>query len=42
MFDMTGYVELKRLLAKVQAIEEKFMPNEPESCAVSRRSMSSR
>ncbi len=30
MFNMTGYVELKRLLAKVQAIEEKLMPIELE------------
>ena len=30
MFDMTGYVELKRLLTKVGAIEEKLMPNELE------------
>ncbi len=30
MFDMTGYVELKRLLTKVEAIEEKLMPNELE------------
>ena len=27
---MTGYVELKRLLTKVEAIEEKLMPNELE------------
>ena len=30
MFDMTRYVELKRLLTKVGAIEEKLMPNELE------------
>ncbi len=30
MFDMTGYVELKRLLTKVEVIEEKLMPNELE------------
>ena len=30
MFNMTGYVELKRLLTKVEAIEEKLMPNELE------------
>ena len=30
MFDMTGYAELKRLLTKVEAIEEKLMPNELE------------
>ena len=30
MFDMTGYVELKRLLTKLEAIEEKLMPNELE------------
>ncbi len=30
MFDMTGYVEPKRLLTKVEAIEEKLMPNELE------------
>ncbi len=30
MFHMTGYAELKRLLTKVQAIEEKLMPNELE------------
>ncbi len=30
MFDMTGYVELKRLLTKGEAIEEKHMPNELE------------
>ncbi len=30
MFDMTGYVERKRLLTKVEAIEEKLMPNELE------------
>ena len=28
MFNMTGYVELKRLLTEVEAIEEKLMPNE--------------
>ncbi len=27
---MTGYVELRRLLRKVEAIEEKLMPNELE------------
>ncbi len=30
MFNMTGYVELKRLLTKVEAIEEKLMANELE------------
>ena len=30
MFNMTGYVEPKRLLTKVEAIEEKLMPNELE------------
>lgn len=30
MFDMTGYAELKRLLTKVEEIEEKLMPNEFE------------
>jgi hypothetical protein len=30
MFDMTGYAELKRLLTKVEEIEEKLMPNELE------------
>ena len=30
MFNMMGYVELKRLLTKVEAIEEKLMPNELE------------
>ena len=30
MFDMTGYAELKRLLMKVEAIEESLMPNELE------------
>ena len=28
MFNMTGYVELKRLLTEVEAIEEKLTPNE--------------
>ena len=28
MVDMTGYVELKRLLTEVEAIEEKLTPNE--------------
>ena len=30
MFNMTGYVELKGLLTKVEAIEENLMPNELE------------
>ena len=30
MFNMAGYVELKRLLTKVKAIEETLMPNELE------------
>ena len=30
MFDMTGYAELKRLLTKVEEIEDKLMPNELE------------
>ena len=30
MVNLTGYVELKRLLTKVEAIEEKLMPNELE------------
>ncbi len=30
MFDMTGYAELKRLLTKVEVIEEKLMANELE------------
>ena len=30
MFNMTGYVEPKRLLTRVEAIEEKLMPNELE------------
>ncbi len=30
MFNMTGYVGVKRLLTKVEAIEEKLMPNELE------------
>ena len=30
MANMTGYVELKRLLTEVEAIEEKLMPNELE------------
>ena len=28
MFNLTKYVELKRLLTEVEAIEEKLMPNE--------------
>ncbi len=30
LFNRTGYVELKRLLTKVEAIEEKLLPNEIE------------
>ena len=30
MFNMTGYVEFKRLLTKVEAIKEKLMANELE------------
>ena len=30
MFNMAGYVELKRPLTKVEALEEKLMPNELE------------
>ena len=30
MFNLTKYVELKRLLTEVEAVEEKLMPNELE------------
>ena len=30
MFNMAGYAEIKRLLAELEAIEERLMPNELE------------
>ncbi len=30
MFNMAGYAEVKRLLAELEAIEERLMPNELE------------
>ena len=30
MFNMAGYAEVKRLLAELQALEEKLMPHELE------------